>query len=103
MNPLTNALRPRTRKRLYALYALLALALGATQTGYGTAGTEIPTWLSVVLAVFAYVGTFLGLTAASNVTDTGQHAAGDEGEVDVSLLLLITILIGVVYLIVKLT
>jgi hypothetical protein len=64
MNP---ALIPaRIRTRLYAGFGVMGLGLGATQVGYAAAGAGQPTWLTVALAVFAFVGTGIGYTAASN-------------------------------------
>ena len=64
MNPLTGILPAKARKYVYAVYALVGVALGAIQVGYGV--TE-PQWLTVSLAVYAFLGAALGLTAASNV------------------------------------
>lgn len=60
----------KTRKTFYAIYATLGLILGATQVGYSAAEAGQPTWLTVALAVFAFVGTAFGFTASAN-TDTG--------------------------------
>lgn len=67
MNPLT-ALPAKVRKAIYAFYAALGIAFGATQVGYATANVDQPLWLLVAFGVFAYLGTALGLVAASNVT-----------------------------------
>lgn len=55
------------RRRLYAVYAFLGLVLGATQVAFLTGGVEEPTWLRVTFAVFVFVGTQFGFTAAANV------------------------------------
>lgn len=57
---------PTLRKTLYTIYTLLGLALGAVQVGYASADAGTPTWLTVTLAVFAFVGAGLGFTAATN-------------------------------------
>ena len=67
----TVALPPKTRATLYLVFSLLGLALGGTQVGYAAANAGQPVWLIVALAVFAFLGTGLGLTAASN-TKTGE-------------------------------
>lgn len=66
MSGLTDVIGPKLRRRLYAGYAATALALGATQVGYAAADAGQPTALTVALAVLAFVGTGLGLTAAAN-------------------------------------
>jgi hypothetical protein len=70
------------RKALYAGYAFLGLGLGATQVAYSAAGAGQPVWLTVTLAVFAFIGTGLGFTAASNVgtTPSDGFSLGDRGE-----------------------
>ena len=68
------ALPPEIRAKLYLGFAVVGVALGAIQVGYGAASVDQPTWLTVSLAVYAFVGPALGLTAASN-TPTGD---GDE-------------------------
>ena len=73
---LHDILTPEVRKPIYAIYALLGLVIGATQVAYSAAEAGQPTWLTVTLAVFAFVGTALGFTAASN-TPTGRHVAED--------------------------
>lgn len=61
------------RARAYRVYAIVGLALGGVQVGYSAAESGQPTWLTVALAVFAFVGTGLGLTAAAYTpTDPGD-------------------------------
>lgn len=59
----------KVRGPIYALYALLGIAVGATQVGYSAADLSQPTWLTVALAVYAFLGTAIGYTAAANTTD----------------------------------
>ncbi len=73
-NPLVDVLTPGIRQKIYFGYALIGLMLGATQVGFSAAAQGQPTWLTVVLAVFTFIGTALGATAASNVT-AGKDAA----------------------------
>lgn len=54
------------RKIAYAVFALIGVVLGAVQVGYGAAEAGQPTWLTVALAVYAFVGGAVGLTARSN-------------------------------------
>lgn len=56
----------RIRGPIYAAFSVLGLGLGATQVGYSAADAGQPTWLTVALAVFAFLGTAVGYTAASN-------------------------------------
>jgi hypothetical protein len=51
---------------LYSVFALIGLGLGATQVGFASANSGQPTWLTVALAAFAFIGTSVGYTAASN-------------------------------------
>ena len=62
MNPLTNILSPAVRKYIYAAYAVVGLVLSASKVATSAA------WVDTALAVLALVGTFLGATAASNIT-----------------------------------
>ena len=61
MNILVDLIPASARKyALYAPYALAGLILGAWQL------VDSPTWLPDALAVYAFVGTALGLTAYAN-------------------------------------
>lgn len=68
MNPLNE--HPGARKVVYTVFWILGLAIGATQVGYAAADLGQPVWLTVALAVFAFVAAGIGFTAAAN-TDTG--------------------------------
>ena len=68
MSILTDILAPQYRKALYVTYALVGLIFGAIQVV-----TE-PAWLVDALAVYAFVGGALGLTAGAN-TPSGKHVA----------------------------
>lgn len=67
------------RSKLYTIYAVLALALGATQVGFASADAGQPEWLTVTLAVFVFVGAGLGFTANANTPSAddgdGKHVA----------------------------
>ena len=63
------------RAKLYAAYAVLAVAIGAVQVGFSAAGTGQPDWLTVALAVFVFVGAGLGFTAQANTASSGKHVA----------------------------
>lgn len=60
-NPLTDILPASVRRYVYALWALIGLVLGAVQAF----GSD-PSWLPGALAVYAFVSTAIGVTAASN-------------------------------------
>ena len=66
MNPLES--NPAARRRTYQAFWIVGLLLGATQVGYAAADAGQPTWLTVALAVFAFLGVGIGYTAARNVT-----------------------------------
>lgn len=63
---LTDVMPAHVRRVLYVVFAVVGLALGAAQVGYGAAEAGQPTWLTVALAVYAFVGTGLGFTASAN-------------------------------------
>ena len=64
---LTDILPGHVRKYVYLVYAVLGVVLGGFQVGFLSASTEQPTWIVVALAVYGFVGTALGLTAAANI------------------------------------
>lgn len=64
---LTDIIPAAWRARVYAVYALIGLALGVTQTVYLTTATAQPGWLTASLAVYAVVGTAIGSVAKANV------------------------------------
>lgn len=76
MSELTGMFSPKVRKIAYVVFAVLGVAFGAVQTGFGTAGAEAPLWLDVAFQVYLYVGGAFGLIAAQNVssgsTDYGE-------------------------------
>lgn len=64
MNPLES--NPTARRRTYQVFWIVSLILGATQVGYAAADAGQPVWLTVALAVFAFLGVGIGYTAARN-------------------------------------
>jgi len=76
-NPLIGFLTPNLRQRIYVVYASIGLVLGAIQVGLSAAAQSHPTWLTVSLAVFAFIGTALGATAASNVQAAKEDASAN--------------------------
>lgn len=63
---LHDILSPAVRRVIYVAYAVLGVGLGAIEVWYATAGVAGPEWTAPALAVYAFVGGALGLTAASN-------------------------------------
>lgn len=73
---LKEIISPALRSKLYAVYAVLALVLGAVQVGFASADAGQPTWLTTTLAVFVFVGAGLGFTAQANTpTYLPKHSA----------------------------
>lgn len=73
---------PAIRKKVYQGFALVSLALGAAQVGFGAAGAETPTWLTVELAVFAFVAGAVGFTAQSNTNEPDYEWSGSDVPAD---------------------
>ena len=57
---------PRARKIIDLVYALAGLAIGATQVGMAAAGLPLAVWLTVTLAVYAFLSGAVGLTATKH-------------------------------------
>jgi len=74
-NPLSS-IPPQVRRWLYVIYALVGLLLGACQVA--GADTIFGADVTTCLAVLAYVGTALGLTAASNMPSYEDVVEGDD-------------------------
>jgi|tagenome__1003787_1003787.scaffolds.fasta_scaffold18399349_1 hypothetical protein len=68
MSFLTDILSPVKRKHIYGIYSAVGLIFGAIQAGFATLNSGTPDWLKVALAVYAFAGTAIGATAASNVS-----------------------------------
>lgn len=74
MSVLTDIVSPELRKKLYAIFGVIGLALGAVQVGFASAGVDQPTWVQVALSVLAFVGAGFGFTAAANTDAPGDEA-----------------------------
>lgn len=99
MNPLT-ALPPQVRQVFYWLYATIGVVLGGFQV---VGATEIlGADLTKTMAVFAYVGTALAVTAGSNVPSYRDVVEGDAAPPDefghIGVLEAVLILVAVVVL-----
>ena len=72
---LTDIFSPETRGKIYWVFAVLGLILGATQVGFSSAELGQPTWLTVLLAVYSFVGGAIGFTAEANTPTKGRYEA----------------------------
>lgn len=64
------------RQMVYGCFAVLGVVLGAMQVGFASADVGQPLWLTVSLAVYAFLGTAIGFTARANTVRLGS--ASDE-------------------------
>lgn len=69
-NPLINILGAHARRIIYGVYATLGLVLGSIQVWFGAVDSATPTWMKGAMAVFAYIGGAIGVTAAANASDS---------------------------------
>lgn len=60
---------PKARAYAYVVSTIAGVLLGATQVGYSAADAGQPTWLTVALAVYAFLAGSLGLVAKSNTSE----------------------------------
>lgn len=72
-NVLVDLFGAQVRKIIYAVYALIGVVLGSVQVWTAAVDSAMPTWLKGALAVYAYVGGAIGLTAAANARDKGAR------------------------------
>ena len=83
----TPAISPSVRTKLYLIYSILGVVLGAVQVGFATVEAPFPPWLKVTLAVFVFLGGAIGYTAASHTpAGTNEVQAGEVGAVSSGLL-----------------
>lgn len=61
---------PAARVWVYGIFGAVGVALGATQVGFAAAEAGQPVWLTVALAVYAFLGPAIGYTAATNTSRT---------------------------------
>ena len=68
-------LSPQVRAKIYVVYAIVGLLIGSTQVGFAAAEAGQPVWLTVSLAVYAFLGGALGLVAQANTptSDGNRH------------------------------
>lgn len=58
------------RRKVYAAFALIGLALTSVQVAFSAADTGQPVWLTVAFAVYGLWAGAVGFTALSNAPDT---------------------------------
>lgn len=58
----------QARVAAYVVYSIIALAVGAAQVAYASIEAAQPDWLTVALAVLAFLGSALGFTAATHTS-----------------------------------
>ncbi|MCW2866426.1 MAG: hypothetical protein JWR20_614 [Marmoricola sp.] len=76
-SPLTGILSPKVRRDVYTIYAGVGLLIGCVQAAIGAVSEgPTPDFLKAALAVYAFIGTAIGATAASNVTVPGADETG---------------------------
>lgn len=65
----------KARAAVYGVYGGIGLGLGATQVGFAAAEAGQPVWLTVSMAVFAFIGTGIGYTALTHTptSDGGRR------------------------------
>lgn len=66
------------RDLAYFLFGLLGLGLGGVQVGFLTAHAGQPVWLTVALAVYAFLGRGTGLLARANLSPDASTPEVDE-------------------------
>ena len=65
----------KARAIIYSTYVIAGILIGATQVGFAAiAGAGQPEWLTIALAVYAFLSVPLGSLALSN-TSTGTPVA----------------------------
>ncbi|WGP05174.1 hypothetical protein QFE97_13800 [Bacillus subtilis] len=75
---LNDLIPAKYRKPVYAVYALVGVALGAIAQAYGGVDS-VPEWHAIVTNVYLYVGGAFGLTAAAN-TIVSRSTGSDSAE-----------------------
>jgi hypothetical protein len=58
----------QARVAAYVIYSIIALGVGAAQVAYASIEAAQPDWLTVALAVLAFLGSALGFTAATHTS-----------------------------------
>lgn len=76
----SSIMTPEIRKYTYIAYALVGVGIGATQVGFAAAEMSQPVWLTVSLAVYAFLGGAFGFVAESNISASPTSLDSPPGE-----------------------
>lgn len=96
MIELLRSIPDQARRAIYGTYTLAVFIVGGFQVGYAAADMEVPDWTGIALAVLAYIGAAIGVTAAANAGTPPDPVNGDGGDGEVSLLVRVLLLIVLV-------
>jgi len=88
-NPLDDY--PRVRKVLYFLQWLTTGATGVLGVIFAAREAAVPEWYTVTVAALAFVWTYTGRTAETNV-DTDAPVTDERGAIDVGMVVVIALL-----------
>ena len=72
----TTLLTPAVRKTIYTLLAAVGLILASVQVGYSAAELANPSWLTVALAVYAFLAGPTGIIALLNTSTEDDDYQG---------------------------
>lgn len=72
---------PSTRKRIYGTYGVFAFIVACVQVGWSASGAGPVVWLTVTLAVTAFVGTAVAGLAVTNTASTPPSTPGDHAAI----------------------
>ena len=67
---------PVARKLIYTIYVIAGVIIGATQVAFAATASGQPDWLTVALAVLAYLSIPIGGLALVNVNTTDTTPPG---------------------------
>ena len=68
-----NLIPTKARAVVYGIYAAVGVVIGSIQVAYAAAESGQPVWLTVALAVYAYVGGAIGYTALTHTSDAPEY------------------------------
>lgn len=75
---LREVLPVRARRTVYTVYVILTIAVSGTQVGYAAIPDGVqPIWLTVVVAVTAFLGTPVGALAVTNTPAAAEAASAE--------------------------
>jgi hypothetical protein len=65
-NPLEDIVPVNQRRRVYAAFWLVGLALGCLTVAFATTGGDVPKWDEIANAVYVFLGVPFGALAQAN-------------------------------------